>query len=126
MHTPNPSIQSGWAGSVVPLGASRRPARGAEPSYTDTMHLILATNPFVLLSMAFGVAAFRGWFRLYTTATILILLLSPVFAFLYAPELQANRPTPGLGLGERLAQYAYELWQAALAIVLLREQRLQS
>lgn len=96
--------------------------RGAEPSFTDIMHLILATNPFVLLSIAFGVAAFRGRFRLYTAATILILLLSAVFAFQYAPELQANRPTPGLGLGERLAQYAYELWQAALAIVLLREQ----
>ena len=31
--------------------------RGTEPGFTDTMHLILATNPFVLLSIAFGVAA---------------------------------------------------------------------
>ena len=97
--------------------------RGAAPSFTDTMHLILATNPFVLLSIGFGVAAFRGGFRFYTAATILILLVLAVFAFLYAPEVQANRPTPGLGLAERAAQYAYEMWQAALAIILLREQR---
>jgi hypothetical protein len=84
------------------------------------MHLILATNPFVLLSIAFGVAAFHGRFRFYTVATILVLLVSAVFAFRYAPALQANQPTPGLGLGERVAQYAYELWQAALALVLLR------
>ena len=95
--------------------------RGAEPSFTDTMHLILATNPFVLLSIAFGAAAFRGWFRLYTVATIAVLLLTAVFAFQYAPEVQANQPTPGLGLGERIAQYAYELWQVVLAVVLLRD-----
>lgn len=94
--------------------------RGAEPGFTDTMHLILATNPFVLLTIAFGIAAFRGWFRLYTAAMIVLILLPAVFAFLYAPEVLANQPTPGLGLGERLAQYAYELWQAVLAIVLLR------
>ena len=58
--------------------------RGAEPTFTDTMHLILATNPFVLLSIALAVAAFRGWFRIYTAATILILLVPAVFAFQYA------------------------------------------
>lgn len=95
--------------------------RGAVPGFTDTMHLFLATNPFVLLSIASGVAAFRNWFRFYTAATIFILLLTAVFAFLYAPEVQANQPTPGLGLCERIAQYAYELWQVTLAITLLRE-----
>jgi hypothetical protein len=95
--------------------------RGAERSLTDTMHLILATNPFVLLTLAFGVAAFRDWFRWYTAATILMLLLPAVFAFLYVPEMQASLPTPGLGLGERAAQYAYQIWQATLATVLLRK-----
>jgi Protein of unknown function (DUF998) len=95
--------------------------RGAEPTVTDTMHLILATNPFVLLSIALAVAVFRGWFRIYTLATIVILLLPAVFAFQYAPEVQANLPTPGLGLAERTGQYAYALWQSALAIVLVLE-----
>lgn len=95
--------------------------RGAETTFTDTMHLILAINPFVLLSIALAVAAFHGRFRIYTAATIVVLLLPAVFAFQYAPEVQANQPTPGLGLGERVAQYAYALWQSILAIVLLRE-----
>ena len=95
--------------------------RGAAPGFTDTMHLILATNPCVLLSIAFCIAAFRNWFRFYTAATLLILLLTAVLAFLYAPALQANQPTPGLGLYERVAQYAYELWQVTLAAILLRE-----
>jgi len=96
--------------------------RGAERSFTDTMHLILATNPFVLLSLAVGVATFRCWFRWYTAATIFMLLLPAAFAFHYAPEVQANLPTPGLGLGERAAQYAYNSWQVALAVVLLRSE----
>ena len=97
--------------------------RGGAPTFTDTMHLILATNPFVLLSIAIAVAAFRGWFRFYTVATIVVLLLPAVFAFQYAPEVQANQPTPGLGLAERAGQYAYALWQSALAIVLLHGRR---
>ncbi|MDI5892835.1 DUF998 domain-containing protein [Halomonas rhizosphaerae] len=95
--------------------------RGAEPTFTDTMHLILATNPFVVLSIVFAVAVFRGWFRLYTVATFVMLLLPAVFAFQYAMEVQENLPTPGLGLGERVAQYAYALWQSTLAIVLRRK-----
>jgi hypothetical protein len=97
--------------------------RGAETGFTDTMHLILATNPFVLLSIVFCLAAFRGPFRFYTAATLLVLVVSAVFAFRHAPDVQANLPTPGLGLAERVAQYAYELWQTGLAIVLLRGHR---
>ena len=96
--------------------------RGAERTFTDTMHVILAMNPMVLLSIAFGVAGFRNWFRFYSAGTIVILLVPAVFAFLYVPEVEANQPTPGLGLGERVAQYGYQLWQVALALLLVREQ----
>ena len=95
--------------------------RGAATSFTDTMHLILATNPFVVLSIGFALIAFRGGFRLYTGATILVLLLTAVFAFQYAPALQANLPTPGLGLSERVAQYAFQVWQVVLVLILVRE-----
>jgi hypothetical protein len=37
--------------------------RGVAPTFTDAMHLVLAVNPFVLLSLVFGAAAFKGWFR---------------------------------------------------------------
>jgi hypothetical protein len=94
--------------------------RGVPPTFSDKMHLILAINPFVLLSMAFGVAAFRNWFRVYSILTILILVGLATLAFSYVPAVAANQPTSWLGLSERSAQYAHQLWHAVLAIVLLR------
>jgi hypothetical protein len=94
--------------------------RGATPTFTDEMHLILAINPFVLLSIALGVAAFRNWFRFYSIATIVILIVLATVALSYVPAVSANQPTSWLGLSERSAQYAHQLWHAVLAIVLLR------
>jgi hypothetical protein len=99
--------------------------RGAALTFTDTMHVILAINPFVLVSIALGVAAFRNWFRFYSVGTILILVALVILAFSYVPQVAANQPTPWLGLTERISQYAHELWQAVLAIVLVTEQDVQ-
>jgi hypothetical protein len=94
--------------------------RGVEKTFTDTMHLILAINPFILLALVFGVAAFRNWFRFYSIGTILILLVPAIFAFSYVSQVGVNQPTPWLGLTERISQYGNQLWQTVLAIVLLR------
>jgi len=94
--------------------------RGVKPTLTDTMHGILAINPFVLLSIVLGAAAFRGWFRFYSIGTILILLVPAVLAFQYVPEVLANQPTPWLGLTERVSQYGHQFWQAVLVVVLMR------
>jgi len=64
--------------------------RGEAPTFTDTMHLVLATNPFVLASIALCVAALRGPFRRYTTVSIAVLVVAAIFAFTYAPEIKAN------------------------------------
>jgi hypothetical protein len=84
------------------------------------MHLILAINPFVLLSIAFGVAAFQNWFRFYSIATIVIIIVLATVALSYVPAVSANQATSWLGLSERSSQYAHQLWHAVLAIVLLR------
>ncbi len=97
--------------------------RGITPSVTDAMHGILAINPFVLLSVAFGIAAFRGWFRAYSAVTVLVLLVPAVLSFSNITAFVANQPTPGMGLCERVSQYGFQLWQAVLAVVLLREGR---
>ena len=97
--------------------------RGVAPTFTDAMHLVLAVNPFVLLSVLFGIAAFKGSFRAYSAITALILVVPAVFSFSFVTAVVANQPTPGMGLAERVAQYGYQLWQAMLAIVLLREDR---
>lgn len=61
----------------------------------------LAATSFVRLSIAFGVVAFRNWFRFYSVATIVILIVLPTVAFSYVPAAGANQATPSLGLTER-------------------------
>ena len=93
--------------------------RGIQPSFTDTMHGILAINPFVLVSLILGAVYFRNWFRYYSIATILLLIVMVVFAVPKALLVYENRPTPGLGIMERASQYGHQLWHAILAIMLL-------
>jgi Protein of unknown function (DUF998)/F420H(2)-dependent quinone reductase len=93
--------------------------RGVEQTFTDTMHVILAVNPFVLLSIGLGVSAFRNWFRFYSIGTIAIVLVCAVLGFMYVPQVGANQLTPWLGLAERIAQYSNQLWQVVLAVLLL-------
>jgi pimeloyl-ACP methyl ester carboxylesterase len=97
--------------------------RGVTPTFTDAMHLVLAVNPFVLLSILLGVVAFKGSFRAYSAVTTVILVVPAVFSFSYVTAVAANQPTPGMGLAERVAQYGYQLWQVMLAVVLLRQGR---
>ena len=98
--------------------------RGAEATFTDTMHVTLSGVGviFLLLALGFGAAAYRNWFRFYTIGTILTLFLTGVIVFSYAPEVGADLSTPWLGLAERISTYVYDLWQVVLAVVLLREE----
>jgi|SRR5678815_199266 multisubunit Na+/H+ antiporter MnhC subunit len=93
--------------------------RGIQPSFTDTMHGILAINPFVLVSIILGAVYFKNWFRYYSIATVLLLIVMVIFAIPKALLVYENRPTPGLGIMERASQYGHQLWHAILAVVLL-------
>ena len=93
--------------------------RGIQPTFTDTMHGILAINPFVLASIILGAVYFKNWFRYYSIVTILLLIVMVVFAVPKALLVYENSPTPGLGIMERASQYGHQLWHAVLAIVLL-------
>jgi hypothetical protein len=97
--------------------------RGAERGLTGAMHLALGANPFVWFAILFAAAALPGWFRLASIAALALLFAPALFAFGYAPALDAGLPTPGLGLLERAAQYGYQLWQCALALLLFAEWR---
>jgi hypothetical protein len=92
--------------------------RGVPPTFTDTMHGILAINPFVLASIVLGAVYFKNWFRYYSIATILLLVITAVMAFSKALLVFENQPTPGLGIMERVSQYGHQLWHAILAMVL--------
>ncbi len=74
----------------------------------------------ILLAIAFAGAAFGGWFRWYSVATIATLVVFGALAATQGPQLAANEPTPWLGVFERINIGGYLLWLAVLAIVLLR------
>ena len=96
--------------------------RGSEITWTDTMHKILTGVTVVLIVLAIGFAAtaFGKKFRLYSTATILILLTFGALGGRYAPQVEAGLATPWLGVVERICVFSYLLWQAVLAVQLLR------
>jgi Protein of unknown function (DUF998) len=96
--------------------------RGAKGSLSDTMHIIItfALVLFILLFIGFGSAAVGKWFRLYSLATILTLLVFGAWAGMDGARLAANLPTPWLGIKERVNIYSSLLWMAMLAIILLR------
>lgn len=89
--------------------------RGEPRTFTDTMHLVLATNPFVLATLGISIAALPGRFRAFTLGTVTAMLAFAIPAFTYAKALDLNQPTPWLGILERMSQYTYALWQVLLA-----------
>ena len=97
--------------------------RGSQPTFTDTMHGLLAVDPFLLTAVVLGAVAFGGAFRVYTVATIVFTSVLAITGFSYATAVFANEPTPWMGATERAAQYATNLWYAVFAVVLLREAR---
>jgi cytochrome bd-type quinol oxidase subunit 2 len=70
-----------------------------------------------------GRQAFGKPFRIYSLATIVVLLAFGVLMFLEAPRLQANQPTPWIGLWERINISVFLLWVAMLSVVLWRTGR---
>ena len=101
--------------------------RGAEVTFTDTMHSALAgvTVLLILLAMGFGAAAYGNRFRIYSIGTLLTLLvLGAVLGFVSGSQVATQgvvAPPRWFGLIERIDVYGFMLWVAVLAIVLLRE-----
>ncbi len=91
---------------------------------SDTMHLILGTADTLLfvLSIAFGATAFGKRFRLYSIATILLVLVFGALTGMDASKVANNEPTPWVGVTERIAVFGSMLWISVLAFALLRIQ----
>jgi len=91
---------------------------------SDTMHVVLGALTVFLMFLAIGFAAtaFGKRFRLYSIASIVVLLAFGGLTFLEAPRLEANLPTPWIGLWERINISVFLLWVAVLAAVLWRSE----
>ena len=96
--------------------------RGEQPTLTDLMHGVLAIDPFLLAAVILGAVCFRGWFRFYTVSTLVFTSVLAVAGFSYISAVVANQPTPWMGVIERAAQYATNVWYAMFALMLLQRQ----
>jgi hypothetical protein len=99
--------------------------RGAEQTLTDTLHIVFTVVTVLLMTLAigFGAAAFGKRFRLYSAATLMILLAFGALTASDAPGIAANLPTPWMGVWERVNIGVYLLWVVALSVALLRRAR---
>jgi hypothetical protein len=91
-------------------------------TFGDTLHVALGGVTVFLMFLAIGVGAmaFGNRFRLYSIGTVVVLLTFGVLTFIEAPRLQANLPTPWIGLFERINISVFLLWVVVLAAALWR------
>jgi hypothetical protein len=91
---------------------------------SDALHIILASVTVLLMLGAIGVstAAFRKRFRMYSIASLGILVAFGALTFADAPRLSADLPTPWLGVWERINLGVFLLWVVVLAVTILRFQ----
>jgi CubicO group peptidase (beta-lactamase class C family) len=96
--------------------------RGAGSLHGDTPHIILTgvLALLTLLAISFGAFALGTRFRIYSFATLLMVIVFGALTAPYGARLAAGQPTPGFGILERINVYSSLLWVAVLGISLLR------
>jgi hypothetical protein len=97
--------------------------RGAgDQGGNDVGHIILTAVLvlFILASVSFGAFALGRRFRLYSFATIALMLLFGALVGTEAKGIATGAPTPFIGLFERANIGAFLAWMAVFSITLLR------
>jgi hypothetical protein len=96
--------------------------RGTTFTETDTMHIAFAVSAIVLMIgfICCAAAAFGRGFRIYSAATIILMLAAGGIVSTRIAAIAANQPTPWMGLVERISVYGPIIWMAVLALMLLR------
>ena len=94
---------------------------------SDTMHLVLSfvSVLLMLLAIGFGAAAFGEVFRFYSIISLVMLFIFGILTALEAPKVEANQPTPLIGVWERINIGIFLVWVVVLAIVLLGRKKVR-
>ncbi len=89
---------------------------------TDTLHIVwtAVNGVLTLAAMGFGAAALGRRFRAFSVASMAVLLAAGAATSMDAARLQANLPTPWMGVWERINMAAWLTWVAVLSVALLR------
>ena len=97
--------------------------RGAGRTTADTMHLLLSGLTMLLLAGAVGTgaAAFGRIFKIYSAATVLVMIGFFWLTMLDAPHID-TAPTPYMGVKERISMAAWLSWVAVFSLALYRRQ----
>jgi Protein of unknown function (DUF998) len=92
-------------------------------SLTDTLHIAwtMASVALMLLAMGASAPAFGAAFRRYTMATMVLLVGMGLVTGQSAARVEANLPTPWMGVWERIDIALFLAWIVVLALKLLRE-----
>jgi hypothetical protein len=87
---------------------------------TDKLHIFWTAINGVTTMIALGSAAvaFGRRFRVYSVLTILVIVAAGIMTSMSAPLLEANLPTPWMGVWERINIGAWLLWVAVLSVML--------
>jgi hypothetical protein len=94
-------------------------------TFSDKLHIALATVTVAIYlgALLFAAAAFGRAFRLFSVASLAVLLVFAGLTFREAPAVGANQPTPLMGVWERINIGIFLLWVIVLAIALLARDR---
>ncbi len=99
-------------------------AAGAS-TLTDTLHLVWAFVHLILmlLMIGFGASVFGKDFRIFSGAIVIIFLVFGFLTTLESPGIEANLPTPRIGIWERINIAAYMLWIVVFVSLLFKRNR---
>ena len=97
--------------------------RGTDQGVAGALHLIEGGLEMIILLAAMGLAAMAlgRRFRLYTIATVVLMVAFGAWSAMEIPQVEAGLTTSWVGVKERIYWYAYQLWFIGLALTLLRE-----
>ena len=90
---------------------------------TDTLHLVWAFIHLglMLLMIGFGAAAFGKGFRIFSVAIVLVFFACGILTTKESLGMEADLPTPHVGIWERINIGAYMFWVIVFAIKLMRK-----
>lgn len=96
--------------------------RGTEGTITDFLHIVwaVATVLLMLFAIGFGAASQGRLFRLYSVATMIILVLFGTMTGMEGPDVAANLPTPWIGVWERISIAVFMFWIIILSLTLIQ------
>jgi hypothetical protein len=103
-----------------PMHTREMLAAGAK-SLSDTLHLVWTSVTVVLFvcTMVIGAMALGRKFRVYSVISIVLLAVFGLLTSKDVALVEANLPTPMMGLWERINQYIFFLWIIVLSLQLI-------